>query len=140
MSDIRLRRWAVPQALTLEEYHRIRDALPESPPPSRGTRTHGTHPVAAAIVDRKTWMGDAACRGHDPNIWFPVSKGGAQASQEKAAAPAIAICRTCPVTGHCLAHALDDLELRGVWGATTRRQRLQLARRNLTRNSLRRNP
>lgn len=36
---------------------------------------------------------------------------------------AIALCRTCPVQGSCLAWALESGDLHGVWGGTTTRER-----------------
>ena len=57
------------------------------------------------------WMARAACRGHDPNLWFP-QKAGANHNTPKAKA----ICATCPVSDACLQYALDAGETRGIWG------------------------
>lgn len=63
-------------------------------------------------------MDGAVCAQADPEAWHP---GIGQAS-----APAVAICRQCPVIAACLAHALADPSLTGVWGGTSERSRRQL--------------
>lgn len=65
----------------------------------------------------------AACRDLDPEIFFPVS-------EETGAAPALAVCATCPVREACLEWALERGE-EGVWGGTVTedRRRLRLVRR-----------
>src|SRR5512139_804809 len=67
------------------------------------------------------WRGQAACRGHNPELWFPVWQRG-QLEQAKA------ICATCPVIAECLAHAIDNSEA-GVWGGATEAEREELRRR-----------
>jgi hypothetical protein len=62
---------------------------------------------------------EAACKGADTALFYPDAG--------QSAAPAIAICRTCPAAAPCLAHALEHREL-GVWGGTTAKQRAQLRR------------
>jgi WhiB family redox-sensing transcriptional regulator len=62
------------------------------------------------------WMEDAACRGMDSNIWFPIQGGDLKGPR--------AICATCPVTDPCLEKALhDEPRPTGIWGGTTERQR-----------------
>jgi WhiB family redox-sensing transcriptional regulator len=61
------------------------------------------------------WMEDAACRGCDPEPWFP-QRGGL-------AGPAQAICAACPVREECLRYAIDNDIKAGVWGGVTARQR-----------------
>lgn len=39
------------------------------------------------------WIHQAACRGHDPELWFST-----RPSKTKTA---LAVCRTCPVIGEC---------------------------------------
>lgn len=72
------------------------------------------------------WMRDAACREH-PEIDFvpPEGKGGAIGTRE---ALAVEVCRRCLVRRECLAYALDDPNLVGVWGGTTSAQRRILLR------------
>lgn len=62
------------------------------------------------------WMSQRACIDVDPAVFFP--------EQGQTAAAAKAICATCPVTAECLALALENRELHGVWGGLTPRQRL----------------
>lgn len=53
------------------------------------------------------WVSQAACKGHDPNLWFP----GKGCSAKKA----IAICNTCDVINECREYGVAN-EKRGVWG------------------------
>lgn len=72
------------------------------------------------------WEQDAACRGVDPALWFPVNENGHQA---------IRICGTCPARQACLDAAMaeeDGLGVdhrHGIRGGLTRRQRYALARK-----------
>lgn len=66
-------------------------------------------------------MDSARCQGVDRALFFPGP------GDHKARAQALAICAGCPVKGQCLEWALE-LELPGIWGATSENQRKQLAR------------
>lgn len=71
------------------------------------------------------WANDAACRGTDPNLFFPNGTTGADAEKIKEAK---AICATCSVWAPCLEEALthnDD----GIWGGTTEEERRKIRRR-----------
>jgi len=75
------------------------------------------------------WRQLAACKGHDPELFYPLP--GDNAAREKA----IAICAACPVTAQCDALALRSQAHDGVWAgidrgvANARRSdRLRLAR------------
>lgn len=77
---------------------------------------------------RPAWHRRAGCRGQDPATFVPPN--------ERQAGPvgrARAVCATCPVTRECLFAALDlerqEIVTWGVWGGTTRRERLDLLRR-----------
>lgn len=59
------------------------------------------------------WRLFAACKGFDPDLWFP-EKG-----DNRTAGIAIAICNDCPVTAACLRYALDANERDGIWGGLT---------------------
>lgn len=59
------------------------------------------------------WQDRAACKGVDPERWYP-SKG--QTAKEGRA-----ICATCPVIAQCLAHALERPETHGIWGGANQR-------------------
>jgi WhiB family redox-sensing transcriptional regulator len=67
-----------------------------------------------------TWRNRAACRGIDPDIFFPVTDEDAE--------PAKAICNACPVREACLEFALAAREREGVWGGATERERRRIVR------------
>lgn len=71
-----------------------------------------------------SWMKRAACRGLDPELFFPVSETGEGAAQ---AAVAKDVCATCPVRRECLDWALET-HAAGVWGGTTESERRVLRR------------
>ncbi|MFE6460418.1 WhiB family transcriptional regulator [Streptomyces cinereoruber] len=68
----------------------------------------------------------AACRGEDPDLFFPVGETGPALLQEEEAK---AVCRRCPLMVSCLQGALDRNETEGVWGGTSPRDRRNLRRR-----------
>jgi len=57
----------------------------------------------------------ALCAQVDPDLWFP-EKG-----QSNTAAKAI--CHRCDIEATCLALALADPEIEGIWGGTSQRER-----------------
>ena len=65
----------------------------------------------------------------DPRLFFHTEgeRGAARRGRDDAAR---AICSGCPVIEHCLAYALDNPELEGVWGGMTTRERDHYRRRN----------
>ena len=67
-----------------------------------------------------SWRNRAACRGVDPDIFFPVS--------DEDAVQAKAICAECPVREACLEWALATRERDGVWGGATERERRRMIR------------
>ncbi len=67
-----------------------------------------------------TWRNRAACKGIDPEIFFPVS--------EEDAEPAKEVCAECPVREACLEHALAHREREGIWGGFTERERRRIVR------------
>jgi WhiB family transcriptional regulator, redox-sensing transcriptional regulator len=85
------------------------------------------HEVAAARRDPRLlralserelqdgWRARGACRSVDPETFFPAPSEPVDA--------AVALCRTCPVQGPCLAWALEVGDCHGVWGGTTPRER-----------------
>lgn len=60
----------------------------------------------------------AACRGCDPNLFFPEQ--GCDASYARS------ICRSCPEREPCLQEALRNEEQFGIWGGTNGRERRKL--------------
>ncbi len=72
--------------------------------------------------DPKTWRHQAACRGLDPEVFFP--------SDEEPADAAKAVCVRCPVRQPCLDWALATREREGVWGGCDERDRRRLLRQS----------
>lgn len=71
-------------------------------------------------VDLMTWRKNAACKGVDPDLFFPGDKNpGLEAK---------AVCNTCKAKQPCLAFALKNEEP-GVWGGTTQKDRAQIRRK-----------
>jgi len=67
------------------------------------------------------WDKQAACRGLDPAIFYPVSDDEAE--------PAKAVCNRCAVQEACLEHALMSRERDGVWGGATEKERRRILRK-----------
>lgn len=67
------------------------------------------------------WRERAACRGSDPDIFYPVN--------EDEGDEAIAICMACAVREPCLEYALAARERYGVWGGTTEKDRRRIWRK-----------
>lgn len=77
------------------------------------------------------WQDDAACRGEDPDLFFPERGCVGHAKLRQAQA----ICEGCAVRSDCLEYALHHGENAGVWGGlsgkqlvTERRRRWRAAR------------
>jgi len=66
------------------------------------------------------WHNRAACRGMDPEIFFPA-RGEPQGK-------ARAVCAVCPVREECGAFALANGEKYGIWGGMSERERRKLRR------------
>jgi WhiB family transcriptional regulator, redox-sensing transcriptional regulator len=66
------------------------------------------------------WRQRSACRGIDPEIFYPAT--------DEEAEEAKAICAICPVRQMCLEHALAAREREGVWGGLTDRERRRVIR------------
>jgi WhiB family redox-sensing transcriptional regulator len=67
-----------------------------------------------------TWRKQAACKGLDPEIFYPVT--------DEEALVAKAVCDDCPVRTPCLEHALGLREKEGVWGGATDKERRRIIR------------
>jgi hypothetical protein len=74
----------------------------------------------AARSLRDTWRNRAACRGTDPELWFPASSSGAVYDRQVTAAKAI--CSNCPVRAECLSEALVRIPV-GIAGGLTEDER-----------------
>jgi WhiB family transcriptional regulator, redox-sensing transcriptional regulator len=66
------------------------------------------------------WRQRSACRGLDPEIFYPAT--------DEEADEAKSICAICPVRQMCLEHALMAREREGVWGGLTERERRRVVR------------
>lgn len=68
------------------------------------------------------WRKDAACRGEDVNIFFPIDYGQAVKAKK--------ICAACPVRVQCLDWALShpQAEDAGIFGGTSFRERRKIRR------------
>ena len=67
------------------------------------------------------WRDRAECKDDPiPDLWFVTP------SDHHGIAAAKAICRRCPVAAECLAEALADPSIVGVWGGTSEAERAKL--------------
>jgi WhiB family transcriptional regulator, redox-sensing transcriptional regulator len=89
------------------------------------TSTVTTMPIGDRPMD---WLGHAACRDSDPELFFPASDMSASAGRARVEA-AKKVCRRCPVRGTCLSWAFDNGQEAGVWGGMTEEERRRLRRR-----------
>ncbi|MGW7065595.1 WhiB family transcriptional regulator [Streptomyces sp. NPDC054855] len=71
------------------------------------------------------WVERAACRGCDPDTFFPSGRSPDDTESEAAAKR---LCASCPVVADCLAEALAHEESAGIWGGLTVRERRELRR------------
>ena len=87
-------------------------------------------PSRAADVpgrDERSWRRRAACRGEDPELFFPVGTTGPAALAQIAEAKKI--CARCPVRRECLEFAVARKQEYGIWGGLTEGERSLLRRR-----------
>jgi WhiB family redox-sensing transcriptional regulator len=70
------------------------------------------------------WMPWGACRGEDPEIFFPIAAAGPALAQVFAAK---AVCFRCAVRAACLSYALATGQA-GIWGGTTQEERHAMRR------------
>lgn len=71
------------------------------------------------------WRAEAACRGMDTELFFPVTDQGPCVLQIRQAK---AVCYGCPVTQECLSWALRTRQEFGVFGGMTEQERDHLVR------------
>jgi WhiB family redox-sensing transcriptional regulator len=84
-----------------------------------------TKPWRSTGAERTDWRDQAACRGQDPDLFFPVTTAGASLGQIETATR---VCQRCPVQTPCLRWALDIGQVCGIWGGTTEEERRALRR------------
>lgn len=78
--------------------------------------------IAADPVRDTAWQRFGACVGANPELWFHETNA---LSVEAAKA----ICNRCPVTAECLAYAMGDRRIVGIWGGLTEHERRSLRER-----------
>jgi WhiB family redox-sensing transcriptional regulator len=61
------------------------------------------------------WRADALCKEYPKLAWFGNTDRSAKAAK--------AVCSSCLVREECLAYAMTDPTLDGIWGGLTRRER-----------------
>ena len=71
-----------------------------------------------------SWMDAGLCAQTDPDAFHP---GKSESSTD-----AKRTCAACDVTAECLAYALADPSLEGVWGGTSVRERQAMRRKART--------
>lgn len=71
--------------------------------------------------ERPLWQQQGACRGLDPNMFFP--------GQGESTLEAKQVCWGCPVRTECLAYAQENHEAFGIWGGESERARRRERRR-----------
>jgi WhiB family transcriptional regulator, redox-sensing transcriptional regulator len=71
-------------------------------------------------VKNMVWRQLAACRGFEPETFYPIT--------DEEAEEAKVICADCPVREICLDFALTNRERDGVWGGATERERRRILR------------
>ncbi len=77
------------------------------------------------FIDRSAgWMPRGACRGEDPELFFPITAAGQALAQVLAAK---AVCFRCAVRAACLSYALATGQA-GIWGGTTQEERHAMRR------------
>jgi WhiB family redox-sensing transcriptional regulator len=72
-----------------------------------------------------SWMAHGACRGSDPELFFPIADDGFAAEQVMSAR---AVCGRCDVATQCLSYAQRTMP-DGIWGGTTREERITVRAR-----------
>lgn len=68
-----------------------------------------------------SWYGQALCRDHPTDLFFPDDQHGTDKRRIEDAAKSV--CKKCPVRIACAEHALLTPEHYGIWGAMTPRER-----------------
>jgi WhiB family redox-sensing transcriptional regulator len=71
-------------------------------------------------LTNQTWRQHAACRGVEPDIFYPATDEEAEVAK--------AVCDACPVRQPCLEYALSSRERDGVWGGATEKERRRILR------------
>jgi WhiB family redox-sensing transcriptional regulator len=81
------------------------------------------------LLSPEPWVDQALCAQVDVGDLFFPSKGGSTA-------PAVQVCKRCPVQEQCLQYALARREPHGIWGGRSERERRRM-RQGLSPRKLR---
>ena len=76
----------------------------------------------------ESWKDGAACRGEDPELFYPALEDGRQLYNQRVR-DALQICVDCAVVDECLDYALKTDTQHGVWGGMTEIERAHLVGR-----------
>lgn len=71
-------------------------------------------------LTNQNWRKLSACRGVDPDVFYPVNDDEAEVAK--------AVCAVCAVRQPCLEFALSARERDGVWGGATEKERRRIMR------------
>lgn len=101
--------------LTLSGGRGVRD-------PDNLTEPRQAQPTSLLDFDklRPDWFADAACHGAGNADWFDTDGAGATRARQ--------VCQRCTVLAQCLAYAVADPQLTGIWGGLSARERGRLRR------------
>jgi WhiB family redox-sensing transcriptional regulator len=77
--------------------------------------------MALSQVVQEPWRQEAACRGLDPDMFFPQYQDQEEEAKQ--------VCRTCPVADECLDYAITHKEEHGIWGGMNHKERNAAKRR-----------
>jgi WhiB family transcriptional regulator, redox-sensing transcriptional regulator len=86
--------------------------------PGAALRKNMSGNIASPPAD---FFDDAACKGKETALFFPVS--------ETFSGEAKSVCAACPVAEQCLEYAIQTHQPDGVWGGLTAVDRHRLVRR-----------
>lgn len=82
-------------------------------------------------MNQEDWRDFAACRGLDPDMFFPVGNVGPALEQIERAKD---VCRTCVAQVVCLEYAIRTNQDDGIWGGTDEIERRQMRKQWVSRN------
>ena len=112
--------WSEYPAAARSQPRRPRDSKGREPAEAK-LRAHQAPVLSGGVMDdRSLWRDSAACRGADPELFFPLTESGPSLVQIRQARQ---ICRVCVVQRACLMWALQHAMDEGICGGSTETQR-----------------
>lgn len=100
--------------------------------PAPSATSAAPRPTPPPLPAHGDWRTYAACRGEDPELFFPIGKTAAALRQTEAAR---AVCYRCPALEACARWALDTGQQHGVWGGYDEREIAAIRRKRARRRS-----